>query len=100
MIGVVILVAAVAVVLLTSLFKDVNWSDKVKNVLASVVSLAAATVAILAGVDFNLSAFAGADVLTLAVTIYGGSQLVYKFIMTGVIDRVINKPLESVGSKN
>lgn len=72
---------AVVVTLLTSLFKHVDWSAKTKNLLATVLSVLGAAVTVWLGEGREL-ANAG-DVAQLAVTVYGGSQLLYNFLMRG-----------------
>lgn len=73
--------AAIAVVLLTSLFKQADWNPKHKTLLATVLSVIAASVALLFGVD--VSTLAGVDVMQLVLSIYGSSQLFYNFILHG-----------------
>lgn len=72
----------VATVLLTSLFKNVSWSDKSKNLLATVFSVigGALTVVITkGGVDAVLSA----SIIESTLLVYGGSQALYGFILKG-----------------
>lgn len=95
--GIIVLVAAVLVVLATSIFKNVNWSDKVKNLVATVLSVVAAVIGLLGGNGWDVSAFGGADVLETALLVYGASQLIYKFIFNGtrfneVLEESVNTP--------
>ncbi len=73
-------VLAFLVVLLTSLFKHVNWSTQVKNLVAVVLSTVAAGFTILFGKDVDLSP---ENLFELALGIYGLSQLIYNFLMSG-----------------
>lgn len=77
---VVIIVTALIVVALTSVFKNVGgeWPHRVKALLATVVSLVAAGV-----VAVTTGMAEGAELLPLAVQVYGVSQLVYHFIFYG-----------------
>lgn len=83
MLGLVIFIAAVCVVLLTSLFKNVNWTARTKNLIASVFSVAAAGISVwlLHGGNFNDVG----DFFQLAVSTYGASQLFYNFILNGTV---------------
>lgn len=70
---------AVAVVLLASLLKNVNWSDKVKQALVVVLSIVGGVVS-----AWQAGALNGAsDVLQTATLVYGASQLIYAFIFKG-----------------
>lgn len=79
----IMLASVVGVVLLTSLFKNVDMSSKVKNAIATGFSVVGAVVTDLAARGWNVSEYQGVDILTAALTIYGGSQLIYNFIMNG-----------------
>jgi uncharacterized membrane protein len=81
--GIFVLVVSALVVLLTSLFKTVNMSVKVKTLIATVLSVIGGVGADLASKGFDVSQYAGLDILTTALVIYGGSQLIYNFIMKG-----------------
>jgi len=93
--GAIILACVVGVVVLTSLFKTVNMSDKVKSLLATGLSVAGGVVTDLAAKGFDVSQYQGVDILTAALVIYGASQLIYNFIMKG---STLDAKLESVGS--
>lgn len=69
---------AVVVVLLTSLFKQVEWDHRVKAGLATVVSVVAAAVATLATGDFS-----GENLLEASLVLYGISQAFYQLIFKG-----------------
>ena len=86
--------STISVVLLTSLFKQVDMSSKVKNFIATLFSVAGAVVTDLAGREWDVSSYVGVDILAAALAIYGGSQLIYKFIMDGT---AIDAKLESIG---
>ena len=67
------------ITLLTSLFKQPFMSSKVKNIIAIVVSVLAATLtAVLTG-DVNTTT----DILVVVTSMYGTSQIFYKFLMQG-----------------
>jgi hypothetical protein len=70
---------AVAVVLLTSLFKNVEWSDKVKNLVAVVFSVVGGAVSVWLSGGFD----GAVDVLQTSLLVYGASQLLYAFILKG-----------------
>lgn len=81
--GAVILGLTVAVVLCTSLFKTVNMSAKTKNLIATILSVVGGVVADFAAKGFDVSQYATVDILTAALVIYGGSQVIYNFLMKG-----------------
>lgn len=81
--GLVIFGSIVAVVVLTSLFKNVSMGAKAKNAIAVVVSSVAGVLTDLSGRNFDFGSYAAADILGTALIIYGASQLVYNFIMKG-----------------
>jgi hypothetical protein len=89
---IVVAVTALVVVLLTSLFKNVGgeWPHRVKAGLATVVSVVASGVVLLAtgGLD-------GADLLPLSLQVYGSSQLFYHLIFYGTTPE---NALSEVGS--
>lgn len=93
--GWIILLSIVAVVIGTSLIKTVSMSDKTKNFIATVISLIGGVVTDLAGKGFDVSQYAGLDILTAALVVYGASQLIYQFIMKG---STLDAKLEAVGS--
>lgn len=67
------------ITLLTSLFKQPFMSSQVKNIIAIVVSVVAATLtAVLTG-DVNTTT----DILVVVTSMYGTSQIFYKFLMQG-----------------
>lgn len=71
---------AVAVVLLTSLFKNVEWDARVKNAIASALSVLAAGAVFFFQGDFDTANF-----LQSALGIYGLSQLIYTFMLSGTV---------------
>lgn len=95
MTGIVIFACIVLVVLGTSLFKNVQMSDKVKNAIAVVLSTIAGILTDLAGRNFDFGSYAASDIFGTALIIYGASQLVYNFIMKGT---TLDARLESVNS--
>lgn len=80
MIGWVIFGLAVVVVLLTSLFKTIDLSDKVKALIAVVLSVVAGAVTVwtAAGGDFSTS-----NVVTVVGLVYAASQVIYNFVLKG-----------------
>jgi len=83
MTGLIVLVVAVAVVLATSLFKNVDMSDKVKNLIATILSVVGGVVTVLGTNDWSFSGFDGGDVLGTVLIVYGAAQLIYNFILKG-----------------
>ncbi len=84
----------VLTVLLTSLFKNVNWSDKSKNLLATVFSVIGGALTVIltkGGVDAVLSA----SIIESALLVYGGSQALYGFILKGT---TLEQKMAEVGS--
>lgn len=71
---------ALAVVLLTSLIKNVGWGNRAKNAVATVLSVISAGAIVLFGADVDLSP---GNLLNLTLAIYGSAQLIYNFILTG-----------------
>lgn len=85
---------AVAVVFLTSLFKNVQFSDRIKNLIAVVVSTVGSAVTLWATKG---GSFEGANFFELAVATYGSSQLVYNFIISSnAVGKKVDEVLESV----
>ena len=83
MTGLVVFGVAVLVVLATSLFKNVDMSSKVKNVIATVLSVVGGVVTVLGTNGWDVSAFTAGDVLGSALLVYGAAQLIYQFILKG-----------------
>jgi hypothetical protein len=82
-------------VFLTSLFKQVQWSSRIKNLIAVTLSVIGAGLTVImakGGVDNLLSA----DLLESIVLVYGGSQAVYNFILSGT---AVENSLATIGSK-
>ena len=80
MTAVLILVAAVLVVLVTSVLKHVEMSKNTKNIIATVVSLIVG--GLTAFVDAgSLEAMTAGGVLATVGLVYAAGQLVYKFIL-------------------
>ncbi len=74
-------VLAIAVVLLTSLIKNMNWNAKAKNLVATLLSVAGAGVFVAFSPDRSVNDFG--DFFALATSAYGSSQLLYNFILRG-----------------
>ena len=81
--GIAALVTIVLIVLATSLFKNVDMSDKVKNAIATVLSVIGAVVMQLTTGAFDFSNYEVVDVFGTVLTVYGGAQLLYNFILKG-----------------
>lgn len=83
--AVAVLVAALGVVLGTSLLKNAEFSSKVKNLIALVLSGVATVVVVwfTGGVDAAAAVKDPAAFAGLVGLIYGVSQLLYNFILTG-----------------
>lgn len=82
-------IAAVVVVLLTSLFKTVDMSERVKQVVAVVTSVGVAALA-----SWQQGVLdSGADVTTIVLAVYGLAQALYAFILNGT---GLDDKLESV----
>ena len=80
MLGWVVFGLAIAVVLLTSLFKTIDLNSKVKALIAVVLSVAAGavTVWITNGGDFTAS-----NIVQTVALVYAASQVIYDFILKG-----------------
>lgn len=92
--GAVLFGLAMVTVLLTSLFKNVEFSSNIKNLIAVVVSTVGSAVTLWAtkGGDFH-----GANLLELAISAYGGSQLIYNFIInSNSVGKKVDDALQSV----
>jgi hypothetical protein len=85
----VIAVISVVVVLAGSLLKSVDWSDKAKNLLVTVLSIVGGVVGVYATGGFDNAT----DIVTTAGLVYAGSQLIYTFIVQGT---GLNAALEKV----
>ena len=76
---------SIVVVLLTSLFKQVKFTPKQKNLIATVLSLLAGTT--MAYTDGSLTASA---LTSSAIAVYGAAQLAYNFILKGTgLDKIL-----------
>lgn len=93
--GWLVLLFVVVTVFATSLFKNVGWSPKKKNLLAVVISVVGAALTVILAKG-GLDALISADLLETVVLVYGGSQAFYQFILNGT--SVENK-LANVGNK-
>ena len=84
MIGLLVVIGAFLVLLLTSLFKHVNWSSKVKNLLAMVISLIVGLgSALLNAGSIDALADNPGGIVGVVGVIYLASQVVYEFILKG-----------------
>jgi len=97
MIGWVIFGVAIAVVLLTSLFKTINLSTRVKSLISVVLSVVggAVTVWVTNGGDFSTT-----NIVQAVALVYASSQILYNFILKNT---PLDQTLTSItigGSKN
>lgn len=81
--GLIVFGVAVLVVLATSLFKNVDMSDKLKNTIATVLSVIGGVVTVLGTNDWNFDSFGAGDVLGTVLIVYGAAQLLYHFLLKG-----------------
>lgn len=93
-IGLLVFVLAVAVTLLTSLFKTVKLSAKWKSLIAVVLSVVAGAVTVWAA---NGGDFSSVNVIEAVALVYAASQVIYNFILKGTS---LDARLEAVGSGN
>jgi hypothetical protein len=84
----------VAIVLVTSLFKNVTMSTMAKNAIAAVLSVVAGVVFDLSTHGFDFGTYAAADIMGTVLVIYGGAQAFYQFILKGT---ALDAKLEDVG---
>ena len=87
MVGWVVFGLAIAVVLLTSVFKTIDLSSRVKALISVVFSVAggAVTVWIAKGGDFTAT-----NVAESVALVYAASQVIYNFILKGTsVDRAL-----------
>lgn len=83
---------AVVVVLVTSLVKQVEWSHRVKALMATVISVVAAAAATWAGGVFD-----PANLLEASIALFGMSQAFYHLIFHGTVPE---DKLGAVGNKS
>jgi protein-S-isoprenylcysteine O-methyltransferase Ste14 len=83
MTGYIVFGVIVLVVLVTSLIKTVDMSEKTKNIIAAVVSVLAGVFINLSIHAFDFGSYAVADILGTILVVYGGAQAVYQFILNG-----------------
>lgn len=83
MTGLIVLGVAVLVVLATSLFKNVDMSTRVKNVIATILSVIGGVLTVVGTHGWDFSGFNGGDVLGTVLIVYGAAQAIYQFILKG-----------------
>jgi hypothetical protein len=83
MVGFIVFGVIIAIVLATSLIKNVKMSDRAKNLIAVVLSTFAGVIIDLQTHGFDFGSYALQDVLGTVLVIYGGSQAVYNFVLKG-----------------
>lgn len=98
--GLIVFGVAVLVVLGTSLIKNVNMSDKVKNLIATVLSVVGGVVTVLGTHNWDFNAFEAGDVLGTVLIVYGAAQLIYQFILKGTSVEAKLEDTKVVGGNN
>lgn len=98
--GLIVFGVAVLVVLGTSLIKNVNMSDKVKNLIATVLSVVGGVVTVLGTHNWDFGAFEAGDVLGTVLIVYGAAQLIYQFILKGTSVEAKLEDTKVVGGNN
>lgn len=83
MTGIVVFAIIIAVVLATSLIKAGYMSTKVKTAIATVLSVLGAAVVELTTHGFDFGSYVVGDWFGTVLTVYGGAQLIYNFILKG-----------------
>ena len=83
MTGIIVFAVIIAVVLATSLIKAGFMPDKVKNLIATVLSVIGAAVVELTTHGFDFGSYVIGDWFGTVLTVYGGAQLIYNFILKG-----------------
>lgn len=92
-----VIVAAVLVVLGTSLLKNVDWPDKTKHFIAVALSLVAGVVGLWATGQLD----GATDVAAVVTLIYGAAQAFYGFIFKGtVLDSFLSETAVLGGNKD
>lgn len=94
--GITVLVAAVLVVLGTSVLKTASWAAQTKNTVAGILSILAgvATVVVESGGDF--ASFGATGIVGTVLMIYGAATAIYKFLMPKSADDFLE---QNVGNK-
>lgn len=86
----------VLTVLLTSLFKQIEWSTRAKSILSIVISTIGGTLTFVL-TKGNWDNLLTADLFQTVITVYGGSQVFYNLILKGTLPE---QKLAEIGSKN
>lgn len=99
MIGLVVFVLAVVVVLATSLIKQFGWKSQLTHGVVVVLSVVGGAVGTLGAHNWDFSQFQGGALAATALAVYGASQLLYNFILTGTdFGQNLDAKLTAVGS--
>jgi len=100
--GIIVLVAALLVVVGTSLLKAVDMSTRVKNVIAVVLSSIAGALTVFIDNGWDFSQLAGESILQTALVVYGASQIFYNFILkgTGVEAKLADSGFHGTGGRH
>lgn len=75
--------AGVLVTLMTSLLKNTAWDSEHKALLATVLSVIAGVAGAFVGVPLADLGSVAANLPQFILSVYGSSQLVYRFILSG-----------------
>ncbi|AOZ63681.1 hypothetical protein SEA_WEASELS2_92 [Rhodococcus phage Weasels2] len=80
MLAILVFVAAVLVVIATSVLKTVDMSKNQKNAIATVVSVVGGAIAVVVE-NGGFDNFLSAGLMATILMVYGAAQLVYKFLL-------------------
>lgn len=94
-VGILLFVTAILVVLVTSILKTVDMSTKVKEVVATVVSVAGGAVATVVD-NGGFDHFSATGLMGSVLLVYGAATLIHKFVLPKSADDFLE---QSVGNK-
>lgn len=94
--GIAVLIAALIVVLGTSVLKTADWSSKTKETVAGVLSVVAGIVTVLIDNGGDFAVFGTTGVLGVVVMIYGAATAIHKFLLPKAADDFLE---QNVGNK-
>lgn len=99
MVGIIVFAVAILVVLATSLIKNVNMSDKAKNLIATVLSVIGGSLTVVGTNGWDFTGFDGGDVLGTVLIVYGAAQAIYQFILKNTSVEEKLEEISVVGSE-
>lgn len=82
MLVIITIIAAIITVLLASLFKNVEWDQKLKLTLATVISVIDGSLATIVA-HGGISGFGVLDMVDMISLVFTSSQLIYGFLLKG-----------------